>query len=174
MVIPRLRTERLLLREWRATDIDDHAAIAADPEVMEFVGGVLDRDGAWRQMALHAGHWALRGYGNWALERDGRMIGRAGLWNPEGWPGLEVGWKLARDAWGHGYATEAARAAMEWAWTELRAPRLISVIRPENVRSVRVAERLGFAPDGEAMVMGVPCVIYAITAPAPAGSPAAP
>jgi RimJ/RimL family protein N-acetyltransferase len=174
MVIPRLRTERLLLREWRADDIDDHAAIAGDPEVMELLGGVLDREGAWRQMALHAGHWGLRGYGNWALELNGRMIGRTGLWFPEGWPGLEVGWALARDAWGRGYATEAARAAMEWAWTELGVPRLISVIRPENVRSVRVAERLGFAPDGEAIVMGVPCVIYAITAPAPAGSPAAP
>ena len=171
---PRFRTERLLLREWRTEDIDDYAAITADPEVMELLGGPLDRAGAWRQMALHAGHWSLRGYGNWALERDGRMIGRAGLWYPEGWPGLEVGWTLARDAWGHGYATEAARAAMEWAWTELRVPGLVSVIRPENARSIRVAERLGFGPEREAVVLGVPCVVYAITAPARAGSRAAP
>jgi RimJ/RimL family protein N-acetyltransferase len=102
------------------------------------------------------------------------VIGRAGLWNPEGWPGLEVGWKLAREAWGQGYATEAARAAIEWAWTELRVPGLISVIRPENARSIHVAERLGFAPGREETVLGVGVVIYEITAPATAGSPAAP
>jgi RimJ/RimL family protein N-acetyltransferase len=174
MVTPRIRTERLLLREWRDDDLDAYAAMAADPEVMEFVGGPLDRAGAWRQMALHAGHWALRGYGNWILEADGRVVGRTGLWRPEGWPGLEVGWTLAREAWGRGYATEAGRAAMEWAWSELRLPGLISVIRPENARSIRVAERLGFAAGREDTVLGVRVVIYEIRAPAPAGSPAAP
>jgi RimJ/RimL family protein N-acetyltransferase len=148
--------------------------MAADPEVMEYVGGPLDRAGAWRQMAVHAGHWVLRGYGNWILEADGRMVGRTGLWRPVGWPGLEVGWTLAREAWGRGYATEAGRAAMEWAWSELRLPGLISVIRPENSRSIRVAERLGFAPGREDTVLGVRVVIYEIRAPAPAGSPAAP
>ena len=63
-------------------------------------------------MALFIGHWALRGYGIWVVEREGALIGRIGLWQPEGWPGLEVGWLLGRDAWGHGYATEAARASM--------------------------------------------------------------
>jgi RimJ/RimL family protein N-acetyltransferase len=125
-------------------------------------------------MAVHAGHWVLRGYGNWILEADGRMVGRTGLWRPVGWPGLEVGWTLAREAWGRGYATEAGRAAMEWAWSELRLPGLISVIRPENARSIRVAERLGFAPGREDTVLGVRVVIYEIRAPAPAGSPAAP
>jgi len=143
--VPRIETARLLLREWREDDLDAFAAMSADPDVMSYLGGVLDRDESWRRIALHTGHWTLRGYGNWAVERkaDGVLIGRVGLWNPEGWPGLEIGWKLARHAWGNGYASEAASAAMDWAWTELGAPRLISIIDPGNVASRRVAERLG-------------------------------
>jgi RimJ/RimL family protein N-acetyltransferase len=115
---------------------------------MRFMGGALDRAQSWRQMALHVGHWVLRGYGIWAVERtaDGVLVGRVGLWNPEGWLGLEVGWKLARHAWRQGYATEAPRATVDWAWTALDAERLISVIHPENSSSVRVAERLGMKP----------------------------
>ncbi len=117
MEVPRLETERLLLREWRDGDLDVYAELCADPEVMRFLGGPVERAQAWRTMALMAGHWSLRGYGNWVLERraDARLIGRAGLWAPDGWPGTEVGWTLARDAWGAGYATEAGRAAMAWA-----------------------------------------------------------
>jgi RimJ/RimL family protein N-acetyltransferase len=156
--VPRLETARLLLREWRDDDLDAFAAMSADPEVMRYLGGVLDRGDSWRRIALHAGHWALRGYGNWAVERkaDGVLIGRVGLWNPEGWLGLEIGWKLARDAWGHGYATEAASAAIDWAWTTLRTPRLISVIDPRNVASVRVAERLGLRRLREEKLNGGP------------------
>jgi RimJ/RimL family protein N-acetyltransferase len=163
-LVPHLRTARLLLRGWEESDLDAHAAMAADEQVMRYVGGVLDRSQSWRQMALHTGHWALRGYGNWVLERsdDGVMLGRCGLWNPEGWPGLEVGWKLARHAWGHGYATEAARAAIEWAWTVLDARHLISVIHPENAPSIRVAERLGLRPLREAMLNGQPVLIFGI------------
>ena len=80
-----------------------------------------------------------------ALERkeDGAWLGQAGFWNPPGWPGLEVGWKLVRDAWGRGYATEAGQAAIEWAWGNLDAAELISVIQPGNAASIRVAEQLG-------------------------------
>jgi RimJ/RimL family protein N-acetyltransferase len=115
--VPRLSTTRLLLRGWQESDLEAYAAMSADQEVMRYIGGVLEQAQSWRQMALHAGHWVLRGYGNWAVERqvDGVLLGRCGLWNPEGWPGLEVGWKLARHAWGQGYATEAARAAIDWA-----------------------------------------------------------
>lgn len=91
-------------------------------------------------MALHCGHWALRGYGQWVVERkaDATLLGRCGLWNPEGWPGLELGWKVARGAWGDGYATEAARAAMHWAFTACRsesARRPCARVGPRAVRA---------------------------------------
>ncbi len=107
-MVPTLTTDRLTLRGWRDEDLDAYAEITADPEVMRFMGGAIDRARTWREMAVFAGHWALRGYGIWVVECDGVLIGRIGLWQPEGWPGLEVGWLLGRDAWGHGYATEAA------------------------------------------------------------------
>jgi RimJ/RimL family protein N-acetyltransferase len=148
--IPRLQTARLRLREWREDDLDAYAALSADPAVMEHLGGPVDRAAAWRTMALMSGHWTLRGFGQWVLERsdDGRVLGRAGLWEPAGWPGLEVGWVLAREAWGHGYATEAARAAIEWAWSTLGAAELIALIAPANERSAGVAERLGMRRRG--------------------------
>jgi len=162
--VPRLETARLVLRGWQESDLDAYAAMSADPGVMRYIGGILDREQSWRQMALHAGHWTLRGYGNWAVERsvDGVLVGRCGLWNPEGWPGLEVGWKLARHAWGQGYATEAARAAIEWAWSVVDAARLISVIHPENAPSARVAERLGLRPLREDVVNGQRVRIFGI------------
>ena len=166
---PALETSRLLLRGWRARDLKPHAEIYADPEVMRYIGDgrVLDRDQSWRQVAMHIGHWALRGYGQWALERkeDGASLGRAGLWNPPGWPGLEVGWMLARHAWGQGYATEAGQAAIDWAWRTLDAPRLISVIQPGNAASIRVAERLGLRRLRESTVKGQDALIFSIDRP---------
>lgn len=160
---PRLETDRLLLREWHDEDLDAYAAMYADPEVTRFLGGPIGREDAWRRVAMLAGHWVLRGYGLWALERreDGRLVGGAGLWRPEGWPGLELGWTLARDAWGHGYATEAARAAREWARVELGARELISIIAVGNAASRRVAERLGMAVREEREFRGIDVVIYA-------------
>jgi RimJ/RimL family protein N-acetyltransferase len=160
MEVPTLTTERLTLRGWREDDLDAYAAIAADPEVMRFMGGPLDRADTWRQIAVFVGHWELRGHGLWVVERDGELIGRVGLIRPEGWPGLEVGWLLGRDAWGHGYATEAARAAADHAWRELGARELISLIAPGNVPSQRVAERLGMRPGGDYDLRGTPVVIH--------------
>lgn len=162
--MPRLETARLLLREWRPEDHDNHAAMCADPDVMRFLGGPVDSNESWRAMALHAGHWMLRGYGTWVLERssDASFLGRAGLWNPAGWPGVEVGWTLARAAWGHGYATEAARAAIVWARTTLGVERLISVIHPGNTRSIAVAKRLGMSAVESRQLRGTPVVVFAL------------
>ncbi len=146
-MIPELETERLLLRALGPRDLDAYAAMYADPEVMRFLehGRPLDRGAAWRSMAVHLGHWRLRGYGQWALvERSsGELVGRAGLWQPEGWPGLEVGWLLARRHWGRGFATEAGGAAVAYAFEVVGVDRVVSLIRPENGASIRVAERLG-------------------------------
>ena len=163
-----METERLVLRAWRAADFDPYAAITADPEVMRYLGGPLAPAQSWRQLALHAGHWTLRGYGNWAVERrdDGLLLGRAGLWRPEGWPGLEVGWLLARSAWGEGYATEAARAAVAWAWSVVGAERLISVIHPDNERSLRLARRLGMRRLRDELLNGQRVEIFGIDRPA--------
>jgi RimJ/RimL family protein N-acetyltransferase/GNAT superfamily N-acetyltransferase len=147
---PRLHTERLVLREFRPEDVAPHVASARDPEVQRFLGGVREPYDAFSSLATHAGHWALRGYGGWVVTRAGedRYLGRVGLWSPEGWPGIEVGWRLTRAAWGHGYATEAARAAIGWGWTVLDLPELISLIVPGNAGSQRVARRLGHVNAG--------------------------
>jgi RimJ/RimL family protein N-acetyltransferase len=163
-MIPSLETERLRLRSLRLDDLDAYAQMYADPEVMRFLeqGAPLDRAAAFRSMALHLGHWQLRGYGQWALENraTGQFVGRAGLWQPEGWPGLEVGWVLHPDAWGQGYATEAGRAAIEYAFGVLGAEYIISLIRPGNTGSIKVAERLGESYQRDVELLGQTAGVY--------------
>ncbi|OLE52552.1 MAG: GNAT family N-acetyltransferase [Acidobacteria bacterium 13_1_20CM_3_53_8] len=164
-----LETERLLLREWREeSDLNLYAQMCADPLVMRYLspeGKTLTRAETWRQMAFIIGHWQLRGYGHWAVEEkaSGRLIGRIGFLNPEGWPGFEIGWTLARESWGKGYATEGARRALEYAFTEMGREHVISLIHPQNKNSIRVAERLGEKPEGETEVSGIGVLIYGIS-----------
>ncbi|MGE5177505.1 MAG: GNAT family N-acetyltransferase [Bacteroidota bacterium] len=161
-----LETERLILRQFRDSDIEAYAAMCADPEVMRYIGEgkPLSRDDAWRNMAMVAGHWSLRGYGMWAVEErsTGALVGRVGLYYPEGWPGQEVGWALARPHWGKGFAFEAARASLAHAFEILQWRRAISLIDPENRRSIRLAERLGERLEGELPVRGWKTLCYAI------------
>ena len=142
-----LETERLVLRSFCESDLDTYAEMCADPEVMRYllVGRTFSRDESWQHMAAILGHWHLRGYGLWAVElrQSGVLIGRIGFLNPEGWPGFELGWTLARPYWGKGYATEGARAALSYGFLKLGRERIISLIHPENRPSIRVAERLG-------------------------------
>jgi RimJ/RimL family protein N-acetyltransferase len=160
-----IETERLVLRTFRESDTDAYAEMVGDAEVMRFLGGkVMSRQEAWRNMAMVLGHWHLRGYGFWAVEEraSGELVGRVGCWKPEGWPSLEVGWTLRRAHWGRGYATEAARASLEYAFETLDRPHVISLIDPNNTNSIRVAERLGERPEGEWEVFGMKVVIYGI------------
>jgi RimJ/RimL family protein N-acetyltransferase len=163
-----LETDRLKLRMWRESDLDDYAELSADPAVMKFLGGkVFSRAEAWRSMAFFIGHWEIRGYGHWAVEEKstGRMIGRIGFLNPEGWPGFEIGWTLARHAWGKGYATEGARRALAYAFTELDQRHVISLIHPENTPSMKVAERLGEKREGAARINDIDLLVYGIDRP---------
>src|SRR5262245_46264765 len=166
-MIPERTTERLKLRAVRESDLDSYTEMMADGDVARYLGDgkPLARPDAWRQMALVLGHWQLRGFGLWAVEEKatGEFVGRVGCWMPEGWPGFEVGWALRRAFWGKGYATEAARESLAFAFAELGRPRVCSLIRPENAPSIRVAERLGERLDGRVELMGKESLVYVIT-----------
>ncbi len=163
-----LETERLKLRKFAEADLDDYARMSADPEMMRYIGAgvVLKRPEAWRSLAMLLGHWQLRGYGMWAVEEKatGAFIGRLGLHFPEGWPGIEVGWLIDRSRWGQGLATEGGRAAMAFAFERLGLARLCSLIHPQNVASIRVAEKLGMSPERPIQIFGVDVVMYSRTA----------
>ncbi len=161
-----LETERLILRMFCEDDFEPYAAICADAEVMRYLaeGRPLTRAEAWRQMAMILGHWQLRGYGIWAVEEreSKKLIGRIGFFNPEGWPGFELGWTLGREHWGKGYASEGARRALDYAFTEMDREHVISVIRPDNLGSIRVAERIGERLEGRTELFGHEVLIYGI------------
>lgn len=160
-----LNTERLLLRQFRESDLDAYAEMCADAEVMRYLGGkTMTRAEAWRHMAMIVGHWEFRGYGLWAVEEreTGELVGRVGCWQPESWPALEVGWTLRRQHWGRGLAQEAARASLNYAFNELRQTHMISLIHSENINSIKLAKRLGERYEGDAEILGVKVSVYGI------------
>ena len=142
---PVLFTPRLMLRPLNGDDFEAYAAFAADPEQMRYLGGAMSREVAWRDFTLRAGAWMTRGFSQFAvIERaTGAWVGRIGPWQPEGWPGTEIGWGVASAFAGRGYAYEAACAAMDYAVDVLGWEEIIHTIVPDNRRSIRLAERLG-------------------------------
>jgi RimJ/RimL family protein N-acetyltransferase len=179
--VPELRTERLLMRAFRYDDYERWVEIMKVPGVGLGLGkpdGLTPHE-AWLDMAVLSGHWRLRGFGHWALEEleTGELIGRAGLYHPPDWPGMEVGWTVARDHWGKGYAPEAARAACAWAHDQLGARHILSLIAPDNAQSIRVAEKLGETLEGRHSTRGFDLLVYGADLPlgsaaAAAGTPA--
>lgn len=142
--IPVFESERLLLRAFTQSDFEPMAAFFADP-ISASYGGPCQRDDAWRKFAVYSGHWALRGYGPWALEdkASGAYVGLAGLWFPEGWVEPEITWALVPGHHGKGYATEAAQRALQLAYEHFGWTTAVSVIATDNAASRAVAERMG-------------------------------
>ena len=179
MTGPRLTTDRLVLRLPRREDAGGLVAVYSDAETMRFIGdgSTTDLAGTEEAVAKALERWAANGLGHFAVERreDGRVLGRAGflVWDSEAWrigvlaelgsrAEVEIGWAIAREHWGRGYATEAAVAARDWALSERGVTRLISLIRPGNDRSVRVAEKLGERYERDVEVRGLPTRLYAL------------
>jgi RimJ/RimL family protein N-acetyltransferase len=168
-----VETERLTLRGWRDDDLDALAAINADPEVMRYIldGSVRDRQQSAAALEKMVRDWAQRGFGLFAVEvrETGVLIGWAGLavpeFLPEVMPAVEVGWRLARTAWGHGYATEAAAAALRFGFDDRGLDRIISIRHVDNARSARVMDKLGLTYEFDTVVPGhgQPVAVHAIT-----------
>ncbi|WOE76205.1 GNAT family N-acetyltransferase [Alterisphingorhabdus coralli] len=147
---PILVTERLILRPPAAEDFEAFAAFSSDEEMTRFIGGVMQRGAAWRAWATLAGAWHLRGFSMFSvvLRESGDWIGRIGPWEPEGWPDKEIGWGIAPEYAGKGYACEAAVACMDYAFDLLGWEKVIHTIDPENIASIKLAERLGSTNKG--------------------------
>ena len=140
-----LCTPRLLLRPPRLDDLDGWTEMMADEETARFIGGTAPRAVCWRQLMTMIGSWHAQGFAMFSVieKASGRAVGRLGPWQPEGWPGTEVGWAIMRDCWGRGYAVEGSIAATNWAFDALGWTEVIHSIAPDNMASIRVAEKLG-------------------------------
>jgi len=167
-VIPtELRTERLLLRQWREDDAEPLADIYAQPAFLEHMPP-LDLDGTRAQLTRWANGWHEDGFSHWAAveRRSGVLVGRLGLLRHRDWPlweaPVEVGWALHRDWWGRGLATEGGRAAVDCWRQHLDDPQLLSITVPGNTRSRAVMERLGFTLRGQVFWRDYDHVWYAL------------
>ena len=141
----RLETSRLVLRPPRADDLDAWAEMMLDEPSARFIGGTMPRAVCWRQLMTMIGAWHAQGFAMFSVieKESGRWLGRVGPWQPEGWPGTEIGWAIVRQFWGRGYAGEAAAVATDWAFETLGWANVIHSIAPANLSSQRVAQKLG-------------------------------
>ena len=150
MNVSSIETPRLLLRLPETQDAAPFLEIHQDPDAVAQKQVVLlsplgGMDTAFRNLERMLNHWALRGYGQWAVveKATGRAIGCVGLHYAEGWPGIDLSWIVHRSRRRNGFATEASRAAVAWAWTTTKVDHIVSLISPENVPSLHIARRLG-------------------------------
>jgi RimJ/RimL family protein N-acetyltransferase len=170
----RLETPRLSLRPPLAADAEAFMDIFWDPEVVANKQVTLteapgDLDLARRKTTALVDHWGTRGYGLWTVveKASDQIIGCVGLQKWEGWPDVELAWVIHRSRWGHGFASEAARAALEWAWTSTDIDHIISLINAGDLRSMRVAAKAGeqFERTGVDPINAEPVHIYGIRRP---------
>jgi len=162
-----IETARLMLRQFREDDLDAWSSICSEPEVMRYAsmaGVPLTREQSGKWLHSMQDHWQALGYGMWAVDEKstGRLIGRVGLQYPPGFPGTEVAWMLGTAYWGRGFAAEGASASIEHGFSLVGLDRLISLIFPENARSIRLAERLGERFESDFHLAGHRLLVYSI------------
>lgn len=169
MAIPTIETERLILRGHRVDDFDAHAALWADPVVTRFIGGVPQtREQAWVRLLRHLGMWQAMGFGFWAVtdKATGRLLGEAGFHDlkrdvsPSIEGTLETGWGFLPDAHGKGIATETVSAVIAWGRQNHPRMRITCLIDPQNVASIRVAEKQGFREFARTTYHGAPTILF--------------
>ncbi len=168
--VPTIATDRLRLRAWTDDDIAPLTEIYTDPEVTAWLGPI-DPAQTRKRIDAYVDHWHRHGYGPWAVDEleSGHFVGRVGLVHHDDWTAsphdAEIGWAVARTVWGRGYATEAARAALDWARARPDLTTIISITRPDNARSRRIMEKLGLTYRGMATWHGFDQVWYGIELP---------
>ncbi len=167
-------TPRLLLRLPEELDAEPFVIIHQDPEVLEKKQVTLTAPPGGIEVGLRnvrrmLRHWDERDYGQFAVveKSTGQVIGCVGFYHPEGWPGIDLGWIIHRERWGNGFATEACLAALQWAWQSERIDRIISLIAPDDLRSIRIATKIGerFERADVDPIHGEKVVVYGIDRP---------
>jgi RimJ/RimL family protein N-acetyltransferase len=166
---PRIESDRLILREFRVGDLDAHAATLGDEEVIRHIGGKpVNREDSWRRLLMGVGMWSLIGMGPWAVElkAHGRMVGHCGFFqfNRDMAPLIlgepEMGWIFDRSVHGQGIAFEACSAALKWAEQAIAVHSYPAIIDPENTPSMKLAERLGFVRQPDAVYRDAPIAMF--------------